>query len=76
MLTRLHHPIPPKPQHATADCTTPACGQKHQHALPKPEVKQLSPKEIKRLQEIVGACRCYCDLTDPMPLVALGRLVS
>ena len=39
-----------------------------------PAAKKLSPKQIKRMQEIVGTILYYCRVTDPMVLVALSSL--
>lgn len=62
------------PQYAPADYTTPTFGQKQQFVKDIPAAKKLSPKQIKRIQEIVGTILYYCRVTDPMGLVALSSL--
>ena len=74
MLKRFRRHAPNKPQHATADYTLHTCGQKQQHITPKPALKQFNPKEIKRLQEIIGVCRWHCNVMDPLPLVDMIKL--
>ena len=76
MLKRFRHHAPTKPQHAPDDYTFPAHGQKQQHVTPKPALKPFNPRETKRLQQIIGVYRWYCDVTDPLPLVAISKLAS
>ena len=76
MLKRFHSSPPTKPQHAPANCAFPAYFQKQQCVRPQPVLKQLTPKEIKLLQEIIGICRWYCDVTDPLILVTTSKLAS
>ena len=76
MLKRFRHHPPTKPQYSTTDCTLPACDEKQQHVMPKLALKQLNLKEIKRLQELIGVYRWYCDVTDSLPLVAISKLAS
>jgi len=37
-------------------------------------LKRLSPKHIKRVQEIAGTILYYYQVTEPMPLAALSSL--
>ena len=64
------------PQYAPADYTKPTFGQKQQFVKDKHIAKKLSPKQIKRIQEIVGTILYYCRVTEPMPLVALSALTN
>ena len=47
-------------QFALADYTQPVFGQKQQFVKETHLAKKLSPKEIKRIQEIVGTILYYC----------------
>ena len=38
--------------------------------------QKLNLKKIKRLQEIIGVCRWYCDFTDPLSFVGISKLGS
>lgn len=73
---RFNLPKPTRPQHTPADRATPNFGQKQQYVQNKTPLKKLPPKDIKRIQEIIGTILCCCRATEFMPLVALSSLSS
>jgi len=64
------------PQFAPTNYTQPLFGQKQQFAKNTPISKKLSPKQIKRIQEIVGTILYYWRVKDPIPLIALSSLTT
>ena len=73
---RFNIPKPTCLQYAPANYTTPTFGQKQQFIKAHPPLKKLPPKDIKRIQEIIGTLLYYCRATEPMPLVSLSSLSS
>ena len=73
---RFNIPTPTKPQLAPADYTTLTYGQKQQYIYNKQPLPKLSQHQIKRIQEIIGTCLYYCQVTEPLPLVALSTVQS
>ena len=67
---RVKHPTPDKLKHASADYSTPNYGQRKMRQK-KNKLKKLSPEGIRRTQEIIGSCLCFCRVTDLTPLVAI-----
>ena len=75
-LHKLHHPKPSKPQHAPAKATPIKYGSKVQTATPADNSPVLSDKEIKRIQEAVGAFAWYSRSTDPTMAKVLSSIAA
>ena len=75
-LHKLQHPTPSKPQHAPAKATPIKYGSKVQKATPDDNSPVLSNKEIKRVQEAVGAFAWYARSTDPTMAKTLSSIAT
>lgn len=75
-LERFEHRPPTRPQHSPYKYNRPQYGVKTQLTPPEDLTNPLNPKEIKRLQEIIGTLLYYGRAVDSTMLVALGTLAS
>ena len=74
-LNKLLH-ISNKKRHSPTKFTPPIYGQKVQMAKEIPEYNMLTPEEIKKLQQAIGAFLWYGRITDSTMLHALSTLAS
>ncbi len=75
-LKKFQHPPPAKPQYAPHEWIQPIYGQKVQAPTPTDDSPLLDPKEINRIQQVVGTLLYYARAVDSTMLVALGTLAE
>jgi hypothetical protein len=75
-LQRFEIPTPTRPQHAPSPYTEPVYGHQVQLAPEPDQSEPLNPKEITRLQEIIGVFLYYGRAIENNMLVALGSLAA
>jgi Reverse transcriptase (RNA-dependent DNA polymerase) len=75
-LARFQHPTPTKPQHSPHAWTKPTYGATQQMTSDPDTSPRLNPKEVNRLQQIIGVLLYYARAVDSSMLVALGSLAS
>jgi hypothetical protein len=76
LLHKFQHPMPRRRQDAPHAWVTPTYGAKIQYAANDDTSPRLSPKDITRIQQIVGTLLYYAVSVDPTLLVALGAISS
>jgi hypothetical protein len=75
-LQRFEHPTPKKPQHSPHSWIKPNYGAKKQMTTEPDTGTLLDPKQVKRLQQIIGVLLYYARAVDSTMLVALGSLAA
>ena len=75
-LQRFDHVAPKKPQHSPHAWTQPNYGAKQQMTASPDNSTPLAPKEVTKLQQIIGTLLYYARAVDSTMLVALGTLAS
>jgi hypothetical protein len=75
-LHKYQHPKPKRPQHAPHLWTQPNYAAKHQLTPPTDTMAVLTPKAIKRVQQITGTLLYYARAVDSTILVALGTIAA
>jgi hypothetical protein len=75
LLTKYQHPKPVTPQHAPYKAAPIQYGAKVQRVEVN-TAQQLTPKEIKRVQDIVNTLLYYAQAVDPTLLAALSTIAS
>ena len=76
VLQQYNHPIPPKPEHSPPNWTPIKYGHHNNHPTPIHTSKELLPKQIKWLQQVIGSLLYYSRAVDPTLLVAIGDISS
>ena len=77
-LIRFNHPLPLIPQHSPYPWSPPKYGQRIQYAAPSllPSALKLPPKQLQRLQEIVGTFRFCADSVDSAMQMPVSSLLT
>ena len=76
VLHRFDHPTPSRPQHAPHKWERPNYGAPVQYNSVEPDLPLLPPKQITRIQQIIGALLYYARAVDNTMLVALNCVAS
>ena len=77
-LIRFKHPLPTKPQHSPYPWNPPKYGQRVQYAEPilLPSALKLQPKQLQRLQAIIGTFRFNADSVDSTLQMSVSSLLT
>ena len=76
LLQTFRHPTPKRPEHQPHQHVQPQYGTKVQFTEPKDKTSLLQPKDINKLQQIIGAMLYHARAVDGTLMTTVNELVS